>query len=104
VILANTNRPLAVMGIYARFSNDKLQRDASIDDQVRTCTETAEQKGWLIDRAILFSDAGASGARMATREGIQNLLKRIESDRIKNYHGFLFYDSSRLGRNLGATS
>ena len=91
---------LTVTGIYARFSNDGLQRDASIDDQVRTCSEAAAEKGWVTDSALLFSDAGASGARMATREGIQALLKRIETDRTKNYHGFLFDECSRLGRNL----
>lgn len=94
------DQPLTIMGAYARFSNDELQRDASIDDQVRTCSEAAEEKGWVYDPALLFSDAGASGARMATRDGIQALLKRIESDRVKNYHGFLFDDTSRLGRNL----
>jgi len=37
------------MGVYARFSNEGLQRDASIDDQVRTCPEAAKEKGWVVD-------------------------------------------------------
>lgn len=100
MIAASANAPLTVVGAYARFSNDALQRDASVDDQFRTCSEAAEEKGWVIDSALLFSDSGLSGATMSTREGIQALLKRIESDRTKNYHGFMFDDSSRLGRNL----
>lgn len=89
-----------MVGIYTRFSNDGLQRDASTDDQIRTCSEAVKEKGWVVDPALIFSDAGASGASMATREGIQALRKRIESDRVKSYHGIIFDDSSRLGRNL----
>ena len=39
------NSSLPVVGIYARYSEDQLQRDASIADQIRTCTEAARQKG-----------------------------------------------------------
>ena len=88
------------VAVYARFSNDQLQRDASIDDQVRTCTEAALAHGWALDPSLTFSDAGISGAQMATREGIQSLLHRIENDNATTFHGVLFDDSSRLGRNL----
>lgn len=88
------------VGIYARFSNEELQRDASIDDQVRTCTDAAHEKGWIVDPALVFKDAGVSGALMSTREGIIALKARVERDRVKTYRGFVFDDSSRLGRNL----
>jgi site-specific DNA recombinase len=48
----------------------------------------------------MISDAGISGAQMSTREGIQTLLHRIQSDRTRTFQGVLFDDSSRLGRNL----
>jgi DNA invertase Pin-like site-specific DNA recombinase len=98
--IANDSQ-LTVVGMYARFSSDGLQRDSSITDQFRTCTEEAEEKGWVVDPSLQFSDAGLSGALMATRDGIQALLKRIESDKTKNYHGFMFDHTARLGRNLG---
>jgi site-specific DNA recombinase len=98
-LVASKDASLTIMGIYARFSNDELQRDASIDDQVRTCTEAAWEKGWIVDPALIFTDAGISGALMATRDGIQALLKRVGADKVKSYSGFLFDDSSRLGRN-----
>jgi DNA invertase Pin-like site-specific DNA recombinase len=97
---AGRDSSLPIMGIYARFSNDELQRDASIDDQVRTCTEAARDRGWIVDPALIFTDAGISGALMATRDGVQTLLSRIQADKVKSYSGFLFDDSSRLGRNL----
>lgn len=89
-----------VVCVYARFSNDQLQRDASIEDQVRTCTEAAAANGWLVEPSLIFTDAGISGAQMSTRDGIQTLLHRIETDKTKQFQGVLFDDSSRLGRNL----
>jgi hypothetical protein len=88
---------LTVVGAYARFSNDGLQRDSSIDDQFTTCNQAAEEKGWVYDPSLQFSDAGLSGALMSTREGLQALLKPIESDKTKSYHGFMFDGTSRLG-------
>jgi site-specific DNA recombinase len=89
-----------VVCVYARFSNDQLQRDASIEDQVRTCTDAATANGWSVEPSLIISDAGVSGAQMSTREGIQTLLHRIQSDRTRTFQGVLFDDSSRLGRNL----
>jgi hypothetical protein len=37
---------------------------------------------------------------MSTRDGIQTLLHRIESEKTKTFQGVLFDDSSRLGRNV----
>ena len=47
--------------VYARFSSD-LQRDASIEDQIRLCRERIECEGWhflhaYTDRAISGSSA-----------------------------------------------
>ncbi len=56
--------------IYARYSSD-LQSDASIEDQIRLCTEKAQTEGWKITNC--YTDAGISGASLM-RHGIQGLL------------------------------
>ena len=76
-----------VVCVYARFSNDQLQRDASIEDQVRTCTDAATANGWSVEPSLIISDAGVSGAQMSTRECIQTLLHRIQSDRTRTFQG-----------------
>ena len=49
------------VAIYARFSS-QMQRDASIEDQMRLCRERAEREGWNIVEA--YSDRAVSGASM----------------------------------------
>lgn len=58
------------VSIYARYSSD-LQRDASIEDQVRVCTEKAESEKWKIVNC--YTDAGISGASLI-RPGVQSLI------------------------------
>jgi len=55
--------------IYARFST-QMQREASIEDQVRLCRERAEREGWEVGQ--IYSDAGISGASLL-RPGVQAL-------------------------------
>ena len=57
--------------IYARFSTD-LQRNASIEDQIRVCREHAERQGWQI--AQCYTDHAVSGASMM-RPGVQMLMQ-----------------------------
>ena len=56
--------------IYARYSSE-LQRDASIEDQVRICRRRIEAEGWSLGR--VYADHGASGASHL-RAGYQALL------------------------------
>ncbi|MBV1952630.1 MAG: recombinase family protein [Cycloclasticus sp.] len=56
--------------IYARYSSD-LQSNASIEDQIRLCSEKAESENWKIGNC--YTDAGISGASLL-RNGIQGLL------------------------------
>ncbi len=58
------------ISIYARYSSD-LQSDASIEDQIRLCSERAEAEGWKVVNC--YTDAGISGASLM-RPGIQSLL------------------------------
>src|SRR5271166_4962467 len=58
--------------IYARYSSE-LQRDASIEDQVRrVCRRRIDAQGWSLER--VYSDHGASGASHL-RAGYQALLQ-----------------------------
>ena len=57
--------------IYARYSTD-LQREASIEDQVRICGKRISQEGWQL--TATYSDAASSGASRL-RPGYQKLLE-----------------------------
>lgn len=57
--------------IYARYSSD-LQRDASIEDQVRLCKEHIEQEQWAL--YATYTDHAMSGASRL-RPGYQKLLE-----------------------------
>ncbi len=58
------------VALYARYSSD-LQRDASIEDQLRLCREHAAKQGWEV--ADSYTDRAMSGASML-RPGLQELL------------------------------
>ncbi|MAY36694.1 MAG: resolvase, partial [Spongiibacteraceae bacterium] len=68
-------RSQANIAIYARYSTD-MQSQASIEDQVRLCTERAEREGWTIVQ--IYTDHGLSGASMM-RPGIQALMQDAQS-------------------------
>lgn len=57
--------------IYARYSSD-LQRDASIEDQIRLCRKRIEEEGWQYLHA--YADRAQSGAS-ALRSAYQSLLE-----------------------------
>ena len=56
--------------IYARYSSD-LQSDASIEDQIRLCSEKIKTENWVMQQC--YTDAAISGASIM-RPGIQSLL------------------------------
>ncbi len=62
---------MAVVALYARYSSD-LQRETSIDDQVRLCREFAERQGWQVINC--YTDHGISGANLL-RPGMQMLMQ-----------------------------
>jgi DNA invertase Pin-like site-specific DNA recombinase len=63
--------------IYARYSSD-LQRDASIDDQVRLCRARITREGFTLTE--VYADHGISGASHL-RPGYQKLLEDARADR-----------------------
>lgn len=60
--------------VYARYSSS-MQREASIDDQVRLCSERAAHEGWELGQT--FTDMAISGASMH-RPGLQSLIEQAE--------------------------
>ncbi len=57
--------------LYARYSSD-LQSEASIEDQIRLCSERAQREGWSVENC--YTDAGLSGSSLM-RPGIQALMQ-----------------------------
>lgn len=80
--------------IYARFSS-ALQKDNSIEDQVRICTERAEREGWEV--TAVFSDFAISGA-VRERPGLNAMLEHI---RIGGAEMVMAESLDRISRNLG---
>jgi len=64
------------IAIYARYSSD-LQKEASIEDQVRLCRERADQLGGEVVK--VYTDAAISGTRLQNRPGIGSLLEDIHA-------------------------
>ena len=57
--------------IYARYSTD-LQRDESIEDQIRVCKDKLTQEGWTLTNC--YTDHAETGSNLL-RPGIQALLQ-----------------------------
>ena len=72
------NSPTIRAGAYARYSSD-LQSPASIDDQLRVCTERAAKEGWQVIES--YTDQGISGATLI-RPGIRQLLQDAAAGKV----------------------
>ncbi len=70
---------MTVCALYARYSST-LQREASIEDQVRLCRERAAAEGWTVGE--VFADRATSGASML-RPGLQGLLEEARRGRVE---------------------
>ncbi len=66
---------MTTAAIYARYSSD-LQRDASIEDQIRLCKERAKREGWRVINC--YTDHAISGASLI-RPGMQMLLQDAQA-------------------------
>ena len=84
--------------IYARYSSD-LQRESSIEDQIRRCRDYAERQGWSVTDEFTRSDRAVSGATLAGREALLSLLEEAKL-RPRPFDCLLVDDTSRLGRDL----
>lgn len=84
--------------IYARYSSD-MQRESSIEDQVRKCREYAAKQGWVVVEDCIRYDQAISGAT-DRRPALQSLLAAAEQ-KPKPFDLFLVDDTSRLTRDRG---
>lgn len=87
----------ASAAIYARYSS-RLQRETSIDDQVRVCREFAAQYGFEVADEHVFADSAISGTvDESGRPQLAALVSQIKARQIR----ILFVDElSRLHRDL----
>ena len=58
---------MTTAAIYARYSSD-LQRDASIEDQIRLCKERAKRESWRVINC--YTDHAISGASLILRDSL----------------------------------
>jgi DNA invertase Pin-like site-specific DNA recombinase len=82
------------VAIYARFSSD-LQDARSITDQLALAREHAARQGWLVVGE--FTDAAISGASMANRPGLRDLMRTAEA---RCFDVVLTESLDRLSRDL----
>lgn len=80
--------------IYARFSSD-LQREESIDAQIRACKEYAARNELHI--VGVYADEAVSG-RTANRAQYQKMLRECQKH---SFDVILIHKYDRIGRNLG---
>ncbi len=88
---------IVTCAIYARYSTNN-QREASIDDQVRKCRETALAKGWqVLDRYVYF-DKARSGTASVSRDAFKEMMRIAMSGNCP-FQRILVDDTSRVARN-----
>ncbi len=73
------SEPTVRTAVYGRYST-ALQRDASIEDQVRECEAYAARLGWTV--VEVYADHGMSGASML-RPSYQRLLQDASTERFE---------------------
>lgn len=83
--------------IYARYSSD-LQKETSIDDQVRNCRQAASQRNWNVVDLLIRADRGLSASTLRGRVELTRLLE-IASSKPRPFDYLLVDDTSRLSRN-----
>src|SRR5882762_8513098 len=84
--------------IYARYSSD-LQRESSIEDQIRKCREYAERHGYEVLDEYVCYDKAITGTGVADRKALQRLLDAVEQQP-RPFDRLLVDDTSRLARNV----
>ena len=83
--------------IYARYSSD-LQRQSSIEDQIRKCDEHGKAQGWVPAKDCIYKDEAISGVS-TQRPGLQRMLAAAIAAN-PPFDVILVDDTSRISRNL----
>src|SRR5690348_7280770 len=84
--------------IYARYSTD-MQRDSSVEDQIRRCREYAAARGWVVLDDFVRCDQAVSAASLAGRDGLLSLAEEARR-RPRPFDRLLVDDTSRFARNI----
>ena len=85
--------------IYARYSDEDLQREESIEDQVRMCKERIAKEGWTY--LNYYDDPGISGASILLRPAVQSL---VQAALAGQFDVVVFEDLDRLSRDQEDTA
>lgn len=92
-----TNKPVETLCL-CRVSSDKQAKNENITSQKQACILYAKHNGFVIDR--FFYEDGVSG-RAEDRPGLQQIKEYIEREHKNKRIRVMFYDMSRLARNMG---
>ena len=84
---------------YARYSDEDLQRDESIEDQVRVCKERIEREGWTF--LNYYADHGKSGSNVLLRPNVQQLVQDALANK---FDVVVLEDLDRLSRDQEDTA
>jgi hypothetical protein len=76
-----------------------MQRESSIEDQVRQCREFALRQGWSIVEDFVIADRAISAASVAGRDGLQKLVEAVKRNDCP-FDCLLVDDTSRLAREM----
>lgn len=79
--------------IYARFSSD-MQREESIDAQVRACKAYAKNKGYIV--VDTYADEAKSGRDVTKRDAYNQMLADAMEDK---FYVIIFHKIDRNSRN-----
>lgn len=85
------------VAIYARYSST-LQKEASIEDQVRRCGEYVTRAGGTVQPELIFIDAATSGASL-DRAGFERMMRLVRA-RPKRIDAIVTEDLSRISRDF----
>jgi site-specific DNA recombinase len=83
--------------IYARYSSE-MQRESSVEDQIRKCREYAARQGWVVVEDYVRYDQAISGAMFEQRTALQSLIASAEQKPLP-FDLLLVDSTSRLARN-----
>src|SRR5688572_12885069 len=85
------------VAVYARYSSS-LQREASIEDQVRRCHAFIQEHGGAVNDALIFTDAATSGASLQ-RPGFEKMMA-IVSAKPRGVDVVVTEDLTRVSRDF----
>ena len=85
--------------IYARKSQDQSgvnEEAASVPRQIERARAFAQERGWTVDEAHIFTDDGIGGAEFEKRLGLVRLLNSLRPK--PAFEVLVVTDKDRLGR------